>query len=625
MSVRRVVALLSFLLLVNTTGARTPSTAAAAPRGGTLRVIMTRPEYFGLDPQSSYDPPEFELLRCCLVRTLMMFPGVPEFPGTQPVPDLATAPPTVSPDGMTWTFHLRTGLHYAPPLQDVEITSGDILRALLRAGSADLDEQHGLGGPEGLYLPLIDGFTAYKSGEADTISGVTTPDDHTLTIQEVRPDRTLEDVFAMAFTAPIPPSPSDPAAPLGVATGHRWGHPSDHGYGPFLVASGPYMFEGSAALDVSAPADKEEAVEGNRSWWSGGPGTITLVRDPSWDLATDPNRPALADRIEVSVTPDVDPYAALGSGAADMIMGDNPPPDVLERYASNNDLHDLVDATTAGTTAFGTINVAQPPFDDVHVRRALLMLLDPAKLARMYRMGDQGTGTSHLVPDAMDSSLMASWDPFGGGSSVDRIRAARSEMDASRYARSGRCVGSACEVKVDIRPRNDMVDAEIAGAEGYFRRALATLGISASFRVTDLSQRNPCDYPMQHFAICSFAEWGVDYPDAGNMFFLALSKNFRGSPTPTMLGTTPGQLRTWGYRTQRVPSIDGDYVRCGAERGVDASLCWARLDQLVVYDLAAVFPVFTPSVIRLRGPRVTAFSLDQAFGEPSLDRVGVAD
>ena len=56
---------------------------------------------------------------------------------------------------------------------------------------------------------------------------------------------------------------------------------------------------------------------------------------------------------------------------------------------------------------------------------------------------------------------------------------------------------------------------------------------------------------------------------------------------------------------------------------MEASLCWARLDQLVVYDLAAVFPVFTPSVIRLRSARVTAFSIDQAFGEPSLDRIGV--
>lgn len=33
---------------------------------------------------------------------------------------------------------------------------------------------------------------------------------------------------------------------------------------------------------------------------------------------------------------------------------------------------------------------------------------------------------------------------------------------------------------------------------------------------------------------------------------------------------------------------------------MEASLCWARLDQLVVYGLAAVFPVFTPSVIRLQ-------------------------
>ena len=58
---------------------------------------------------------------------------------------------------------------------------------------------------------------------------------------------------------------------MGVAEGH------DRNYGRFLVASGPYMFQGSETMDFSAdPKDQTEApgyVPGRQ---------IVLVRNPSW-------------------------------------------------------------------------------------------------------------------------------------------------------------------------------------------------------------------------------------------------------------------------------------------------------------------------------------------------------
>jgi hypothetical protein len=47
------------------------------------------------------------------------------------------------------------------------------------------------------------------------------------------------------------------------------------------------------------------------------------------------------------------------------------------------------------------------------------------------------------------------------------------------------------------------------------------------------------------------------------------------------------------------------------------------LDQVLVSQLAAVIPLDVQDVVRLAGRRVTAFSLDQAFAEPALDRIGV--
>ncbi len=192
--------------------------------------------------------------------------------------------PENSADGLVWTFHLQQGIHYAPPMQDVEITMPDIVRALIREATPEVAAGYGF------YYSAIEGFDDYSSGDADSISGLVAPDDYTLEVHLSEPAGDLPFRFALPATAPIPPSPADPNATLGVATGH------DDDYGRFLVASGPYMFEGSEALDFSVPADQQTAVAGyvpNKSY--------SLVRNPSWDAATDPLRPAYVDAIQADL------------------------------------------------------------------------------------------------------------------------------------------------------------------------------------------------------------------------------------------------------------------------------------------------------------------------------------
>src|SRR5207244_8537451 len=107
-----------------------------AGTGGTLRIgVVTLP--FdplamgpALDPQNDYATTSWELFRCCLLRTLLSHPGVPTAQGgAVPQPDLSASLPKVSPDGLAWTFTIKTGVHYGPPLQSVEVTAGDFIRA----------------------------------------------------------------------------------------------------------------------------------------------------------------------------------------------------------------------------------------------------------------------------------------------------------------------------------------------------------------------------------------------------------------------------------------------------------------------------------------------------------------
>src|SRR5437588_9707474 len=122
------------LLLAACTGGGGPSTTPRAmPHlGGTLRVA-TGDFTLRLDPQARYDTGAFELFQCCLLRTLLSYAGRPtQQGGATLLPDLATALPRVSPSGLEWTFHIKPGLHYAPPLQHTEIVAQDFIRALER-------------------------------------------------------------------------------------------------------------------------------------------------------------------------------------------------------------------------------------------------------------------------------------------------------------------------------------------------------------------------------------------------------------------------------------------------------------------------------------------------------------
>jgi peptide/nickel transport system substrate-binding protein len=568
-------------------------------------VASPEPAYQGFDPQAAYTSQQFELLRCCLVRTLMTYPGLPNYAGTQPVPDLAIGYPTVSSDGMTWTFHLRTGIHYAPPLEAVAITSGDIVRALLRAGSDEVN-----GGPGAQYLSSIEGFDEYTGGGAERISGVSTPDDHTLQIHLVRPDRTLEHIFAMAFTSPIPPAPGAGDAVFGVATGHAFssrfdgGPPQADGYGPFLVSSGPYMIEGAADVDFTAPPSSQRPASGFvPGWWFDDPGSITLVRNPSWDGATDPNRPALPDQISVSLAPADDPYPALRDGRVDVVL-ENPPGDVLAEFTASANLQNRVTKATSNFTRFMTVNVAQPPLDDVHVRRALALALNPESIVP----SDTEIPASHLIPDPLIGGLMSSWTGFPEAGTASGRAAAAAEMDLSRYGSDGRCQGSHC--RVVIVPGGQVEEAAVAALDP----ALRAIGLKPVFREAD------CSDARAHIALC-LTGWFTDFPQAGNMIVPFLGSV--GGYNASLLGSAPGQLERWGYRTRNVPRIDSDYRRCVTASGVEAAMCWARIDQLLTSEIVALVPISSGTVVRLRSAYVSTFAIDQAFGEAALDRLEV--
>jgi peptide/nickel transport system substrate-binding protein len=572
-----------------------------------------------MDPRDEFNAGTWELFRCCLLRTMMSYDVSGDTSDLRPIPDIAAAPPEISTDGLMWTFRLREGLHYAPPLEDVEITSGDFVRSISRLAATSRDSDFTvLAG----YLRMIDGFDDYVGREASAIVGLLTPDPHTLRITTTRLDSTLLYMLALPVTAPIPPRPGDPDAPFGVATGYDMTPQPDGGrdaYGRVLAASGPYMYEGAGEVDYSLPPGKRTPASGFTPWKVDmhndlrvtGFGSITLVRNPSWRPEDDPLRLALPDRIELIGGKPKDLFAEMESGEVTMVFDSDPPRRMIRGYQDDPALRPLIQ-TPVGSTGliFASFNVARPPFDDVAVRKAVAFAMDRVALTELY-VGPGVRVAQHFALDTFEASLLASWAAFPGDGGHGDLSAAGLAMEDSRYAEGGRCADPSCDdVPIVVR-------AAMEPGLDAFSDALRDLGIRPEFRLEEAPYA--CLDPEAQVAMCIGMGWRPDFP-SGSQYMGELFGSDGALPT-TRLGATPTQLTRWGYDVTQVPSLDGRIERCERELGAGQAACWARLDQYVVTQLMPAVPMGYFTTLRLSSPDIGPFRWDQVLVNPALERI----
>jgi peptide/nickel transport system substrate-binding protein len=215
-------------------------------RGGMLRVLSTEP-IIGLDTAVNYTPNGLAMARA-YARTLYSYDR------SGSVPDIASGPPRLSADRRTYTFTLRPGVRYAPPVNR-EVTAQDFITAIQRL----YDKTTLSDGQK--YADLIAGARRFGAGKASSISGLAAPDARTLTITLAQPAGDFLSILTQPFFAPVP---GEYAASYAVGANYD-GH---------VVGSGPYT------LDAYDPGR-----------------LVVLVRNPNWDPATDPLRKAWVDRI----------------------------------------------------------------------------------------------------------------------------------------------------------------------------------------------------------------------------------------------------------------------------------------------------------------------------------------
>jgi peptide/nickel transport system substrate-binding protein len=584
------------------TGESPTATEQALQQGGTLRLNLLSDDGITFDPQQEYYSVTWSMFRCCLLRTMMSYLGLPtEQDGTTVYPDLAAEEPVISADGLTWTFTVREGLTFAPPYQDVPITAQDFVRALERELNPDVPAGYPF-----YYSDIIEGGTEYVDGEADTISGLVA-DGQTLEVHLTHPVGDLGYRFAMAATAPIPE---------GAAEGHN------EDYGRVLAGSGPYMFEGA---DAAEPGGDEP--------FSGfDPGRqITFVRNPSWQPETDPLRGefAYADEIDITVGgTEEDNAAKIDNNELDLQFDGVSPAEQIQRYLENPDLQERVFINPSDAVRYLSMNVAQPPFDDINVRKAVNFAIDKEGMRRLRPGGElAGEIAGHIMVPGVLGELLGDYDPYPTPNNQGDLEAAQEAMRASGYDSDGDgvCDDPACENVLAVTDEADPYPEQAA----LISENLEAIGITLNVRQFERgTMYENCNDPAAKVPICLAPGWGKDYAN-GTTFAEPLFGDSALGPESccnySLVGSSPEQLQEWGYETTEVPSVDDKIAECDPLTGDEQTQCWADLDVMVMEEVVPWIPYLFDNYVKVTSENVLNYTFDQFAGLPALEKIALAD
>jgi peptide/nickel transport system substrate-binding protein len=583
-----------------TANANGPVAVPSSPRstaGGTLRIGM--PTDPGLDPATNdylYEP-----FWAYLTRTLMTYPLKPTAAGGgKVVPDLAEGEPKVSDDYKVWTFKLKKGIKYAPPFESRDVTANDIKAAIERIADPKVASAFTP------YFAPIEGFSeAQKTHGQKGLQGIVIPDPYTITFKLTKPTPTFDESLALPAAAPAP------------AEAFR-GHEKD--YGRFLVASGPYMVAGADRINFTQPTDKQHPASGyvpNQS--------LKLVRNPMWSRETDAVRGANPDEIGFEYGGTAQTLSdKVSAGDLDVLLATPAPPQVVQRYRTNPELHNQLHVNPKLSVGVLPLNLAQPPFDDVHVRKAANLILNRAGLLRVQGGTATGTPASHFFVPTLVAGGTAGITPYLSANDAQALQRARAEMKQSKYdpGKTGRCTDPVCN-DVEFVPGDDSDPGN-----QIVQDSLAEIGLHLKLRSYSADTAYAkCSDPKERIAICSGYSFGANAPDPSEIapYILTSGLGPSGCCDIALLGATRAQLNSWGYPATVAPppSLDSDIQKCAVLAGTDRQNCYVALDRKVSEEVVPfVFTVF-PNQVEIVSSRVRNYTFDQ-FGYISLNYAAVS-
>ena len=405
--------------------------------GGVFRLLGRDPTT--LDPALTTDNTAYEIV----VELFSGLMHLTDDPNEPIVLDLAESF-TVSSDGTVYRFVLRERLEFSDgsPVTAFDFKWSWERAALPETGSPIVKE----------FLGDIVGINEIVEGEATSADGITVIDDHTL---EVRIDAP-KPYFIAKLTYPVTFVVNRDNVESG---GETWTDDP--------VGTGPFVLD-SYEIGVSM------VIARNEKYW---------------------DRPAFLDEVQFNL-----------AGGSAMAMYENDEIDIIgipqsafERVTDPAEpiSKEVVEVPPDFVTSYVGFNVEQPPFDDVHFRRAMNYAVDKELIAEAVLQGRVRPAHGPIPPGFI--GFNPDLEPLGFD--VDK---AVEELNMSKYA------------DPETRPRIILTAAGTGGSPPTWLQAVAhmwaqNLGVEIEFQEVEWATflQEIDNYKLQVFTLA----WSPDYPD----------------------------------------------------------------------------------------------------------------
>jgi peptide/nickel transport system substrate-binding protein len=525
-------------------------------KGGTLNMLGQGDVDF-MDPNISYYTIG-GLAQRMWIRGLYAYAAVPG-KTTLPSPDLATAAPTVSNGGKTYSVTIRTGAQWdTTPAR--QVTAADALLGLKR--SCNPVQPFG-GLPD--FETLIVGYQAFctdfaKLGSSATvaaiksfinsnqISGVTVSG-QTISYTLVHP----ASYFATMLTLdPFNPAPVESLNYIPASAASQQ-HP---------VSDGPYTVQ---------------SYTPTRS--------IVFVRNPAWKASSDPIRKAYVNKIVVSETgnePSVQQQLQTDTAAAGMEFDAFPPVSadaglISQMNAGLN--HNFNLGPTYSSNPYVVYNQVSPnnnkALGKIAVRQALNYGTNRAHLIEDAGGATVSPPLTHILPPGINGSqnLPSGYDPY-----PYNVSKAKSLLASAGYK-------NGLNLTLLYRPTST-IETKMAQT---LQSDLAKIGVKIK-----LLSATPSDFYTKYLEVptaaksgvwdIALAGWGPDwYGDAAVSFFGPL---YSGPASYPPVGSNFGF-----YSDPAVTSLIAQGAKAATASA--AASIWAQADQKVMQD-AVIYPITDP-------------------------------
>ena len=413
------------------------------PQPGGTFLFAAGSNIHTLDPHFAYDTLSTAACR-------LLYDGLLDYDyDGEMIPSLAAKLPVVSDDGRVFRFELRDGIKFH---NGREITAEDISWSMHRLLSQRI------GSPGYPFYKSIEGAGAYHAGEVDHIEGLVVIDDKTLEFRLDEADQTFLNALAMPFAYPIP---REHVEPLEEAEGVD-------AVGRHPIGAGPFVFDR----------------------WERGVQVEFRRFDDYWAPAARPDRMVFLENISGDVA-----SARFRNGDLDIIYR---PSKVTRLFLRSADAWSDYRSESPSPSVFALgLNCELPPFDNVHVRRAVAFALDRSKM-ELLNPGEVIAASQVLPP------MLAPYDPELPTRQEFDLERAKEEMRLGGYPN-----GWSEPVSVWVRGEGDIRLAQL------FQQELKAIGIEIELKqVTFATYLRETGKPR--VAQAAFTGWHQDFPDPSN-------------------------------------------------------------------------------------------------------------